>query len=61
MQQYGERRRGFPQCLPIASALGHKQITTTEKYLNIAGEELEEASRAYYESSKDLLNIDELL
>ena len=56
-----ERRKSGWDISLIASALGHKQITTTEKYLNIAGEELEEASRAYYESSKDLLNIDELL
>ena len=56
-----ERRKNGWDISLIASALGHKQITTTEKYLNIGGEELEEASRAYYESSKDLLNIDELL
>ena len=56
-----ERRKSGWDISLIANALGHKQITTTEKYLNIAGEELEEASREYYESTEDLLNIDELL
>ena len=56
-----ERRKSGWDIALIASALGHRQISTTEKYLNIAGEELEEASAAYYESSKDLFHIDELL
>ena len=56
-----ERRKSGWEIPLIASALGHKHISTTEKYLNIAGDELEEASRAYYESSKDLMSIDELL
>ena len=56
-----ERRKNDWDITLIANALGHKQIATTEKYLNIAGEELEDASRAYYESTEDLLNIDDLL
>ena len=56
-----ERRKNDWDITLIASALGHKQIATTEKYLNIAGEELEDASRAYYESTEDLLSIEELL
>ena len=56
-----ERRKSGWDISLIANALGHKQIATTEKYLNIGGEELEEASRAYYEKSKELINIDELL
>ena len=56
-----ERRKSGWDIALIASALGHRQISTTEKYLNIAGEELEEASTAYYESSRDLFHIDDLL
>ena len=56
-----ERRKSGWDIALISSALGHKQITTTQKYLNIAGEELEEASAAYFESCKDLFHMEDLL
>ena len=56
-----ERRKSGWDISLIAGALGHRQISTTEKYLNIGGEELEEASRSYYESSAALMDIDSLL
>ena len=56
-----ERRKSGWDISLIASALGHKQIATTEKYLNIAGEELEEASAAYFENTKELIRADDLI
>ena len=56
-----ERRKSGWDILLISNALGHKRIETTQRYLNIAGEELEEASLAYFESQKDLLSVDALL
>ena len=56
-----ERRRSGWDITLIANALGHRQISTTEKYLNIAAEELEDASAAYFESTKELIRADDLL
>ena len=56
-----ERRRSGWDISLIAHALGHKRITTTEKYLNIAGEELEAASAAYFENTKELIRAEDLL
>ena len=56
-----ERRKSGWDIALIASALGHRNIETTNRYLNIAAKELEEASEAYFESTKELLTIDSLL
>ena len=56
-----ERRKSGWDILLISNALGHKHIETTQRYLNIAGEELDKASSAYFESQKDLLLVDGLL
>lgn len=45
----------------ISYALGHKQIATTEKYMNIEDEEMADAMDKYYAENSGLFNIDKLL
>jgi len=45
-----ERRKAGWDLSLISYALGHKKITTTEEYLNVEYEELEDAQNAYYKN-----------
>ena len=45
----------------ISKALGHKHISTTEKYLNIGTDELVEATDEYYKKNKSLFMTDQLV
>ena len=45
----------------IAQALGHKQIATTEKYLNIESDSLIEATNQYFQKNQHLLSVRQLL
>ena len=56
-----ERRKSGWNITLIAGALGHRNIATTQRYLNIEDEELEKASNAYFDSTKALIGIDQLL
>lgn len=56
-----ERRKSGWDLLLISKALGHKNISTTEKYLNINVDELTEASEEFYSQNPALFNINDLL
>ena len=56
-----ERRKSGWDIVLIKEALGHRQIQTTIKYLNIEVEELVEASEEYYRNNKDVFMIEQLL
>lgn len=56
-----ERRRAGWDILLISRALGHRHISTTERYLDIGAEEVVEASEKYYEKYGDLYPIDAVL
>lgn len=56
-----ERRKdGWPMEL-ISKALGHKNIETTMRYLNISEDELIKISDAFYQKHQPLFEIDRLL
>ena len=55
------RRRSGWKLDIIRQALGHRNIETTIKYLNITEEELIEASEAFYQNNKSLYEIEKLL
>ena len=56
-----ERRKNGWDILLISKALGHKNISTTEKYLNIDMDELAAASDMFYKDNPALANIYDLL
>ena len=56
-----ERRRNGWDILLISKALGHKQLRTTERYLNVGTDELIEAMEAYYKNNKSLCMTDKLV
>lgn len=56
-----ERRKAGWDIVLISKALGHKHIRTTESYLHIADEELEEATAKFYENSAELYDISSLI
>ena len=56
-----ERRRNKWDLLLISKALGHKQLRTTERYLNVGTDELIEATDAYYKNNKSLFMTDKLV
>lgn len=56
-----ERRNNGWDIALISKALGHKHISTTEKYLNIGSEELIEATDEYYRKNKSLFMTDQLV
>lgn len=55
------RRRDNWKLELISQALGHRHIETTMKYLNIADDELIEASDAFYNEHQEMYGIDQLL
>lgn len=56
-----ERRNNGWDIALISKALGHKHISTTEKYLNIGTDELIEATDEYYKKNKSLFMTDQLV
>lgn len=56
-----ERRKSGWDVALISKALGHKQIATTWRYLDIGSEELLAASEAYHQKHKGLFPTDKLL
>ena len=56
-----ERRNNGWDIALISKALGHKHISTTEKYLNIGTDELIEAKDEYYKKNKSLFMTDQLV
>lgn len=56
-----ERRNNGWDIALISKALGHKHISTTEKYLNIGADELIEATDEYYKQNKSLFGIEQLV
>lgn len=55
-----ERRREGWDLFLISKALGHRQIATTERYLDIGSDELVEASEKYYQKYKGLIGADQV-
>lgn len=45
----------------ISKALGHRQISTTQRYLDIGTEELVNATDEYYKNNRSLFPVDKLL
>lgn len=56
-----ERRHNGWDIALISKALGHKHISTTEKYLNIGADELIDATDEYYKKNKSLFMTDQLV
>lgn len=56
-----ERRKKGWTLDKISQALGHKQLATTEKYMNIEDSEMAAAMDKYYEENKGLFDIDKLI
>lgn len=56
-----ERHKNGWDITLIQKALGHKQISTTEKYLDIDTDELSKATDEYYSQNKALYAIDKLI
>lgn len=56
-----QRRESGWDIALISTALGHRELETTMKYLNIKTSELVEASEEYYEKNRHLFMVDELL
>lgn len=56
-----ERRNSGWDIALISKALGHKHIATTERYLNIGGDELIEATDHYFEQNKSLFMTEQLV
>ena len=45
----------------ISKALGHKQLATTESYMNIEDEEMTDIMEQYYKENQGLYDINRLL
>lgn len=56
-----ERRKNNWALILISVALGHKQISTTERYMNVEKDELSEATDEYYRNNESLYMVDQLL
>lgn len=56
-----ERRKQGWSILDISKGLGHKNIATTEKYLHVEEEELDEAMDQYFALNKGLYNVSQLI
>lgn len=56
-----QRRKNGWSLDKISYALGHKQLTTTEKYMNIEDQEMAEAMDKYYVENSGLFNISKLI
>lgn len=56
-----ERRKHGWSMEKISKALGHKQITTTEKYMNIEDEEMSEAMEQYYKETPGFYDISKII
>lgn len=56
-----ERRKSGWDLMLISKALGHKHISTTEKYLDIDADELSQATDEFYSKNKSLFMVDKLL
>lgn len=56
-----ERRKSGWELAIISTALGHRHLNTTVRYLHVEEEELEEASKSYYEKHTALYPMEELL
>lgn len=56
-----ERRKAGWSIEKISHALGHKHISTTERYMNIEDEEMAAAMEEFYENNPGLCNIEKLL
>ena len=56
-----ERRKSGWDLALISKALGHRHISTTEKYLNIDADELSQATDEFYSKNKSLYMVDKLI
>ena len=56
-----ERYRSGWDIVLISRALGHRRISTTEHYLDIAGEELEKSAKEYFNNVKGLIGVPDVL
>lgn len=56
-----ERRKAGWSMDKISKALGHKNISTTEKYMNIEDEEMSDAMEQYYEKNAGLYDISQII
>ena len=56
-----ERRKSGWGLDKISTALGHKHIATTEKYLHVTDEEMSDAMDLYFEKNGGLYGVDKLL
>lgn len=56
-----ERRKNGWDLALISKALGHKNISTTEAYLNIDADELSQATDEFYSKNKSLFMVDKLI
>ncbi len=56
-----ERRKAGWDMLLIKEALGHRHLSTTERYLKISDEETEAAAEKYYAENEALFDIRDLL
>ena len=56
-----ERRRAGWEIDKISAALGHKHISTTEKYLHITDDEMADAMDDYFDKNGSLYDIDKLI
>lgn len=56
-----ERRKSGWTIDKISTALGHKHISTTEKYLHISDDEMAEAMDDFFDKNGSLYDIDKLL
>lgn len=56
-----ERRKNGWSMEKISKALGHKQMATTEKYMNIEDEEMSEAMEQYYQGNAGLYDINKII
>lgn len=56
-----ERRKTGWSMDKISKALGHKNLSTTEKYMNIEDEEMSKAMEQYYEKNAGLYDISQII
>ena len=56
-----ERRKAGWDIALISKSLGHKNISTTQTYLNVDDEEMVTASNDYYNQTQSLIDINSFL
>ena len=56
-----ERRKNGWSMEKISKALGHKQVSTTEKYMNVEDEEMSDAMEQYYQENAGLYDINKII